>query len=309
MTTITDHPIQNSKTRYLQASNIGSKACELVHSQDNGTIFGVNSRGIFIRTHSRWLIFISSERFPGPLSINVHDLQEVMHILSPGDQVDIVSGNISLGENLVVSSRNLAAWHPDPRDGDGQTPEVIRERLVNASELSASSDISTGLSVLLPMLASIEANTPRVVENLPRWIEAIYNLLIGSNGYLLGEEFFDLLGAGPGLTPSGDDFTIGYLLALNRWGHLLSSPDNLSVINQQIVSAAYQKTTTLSANLIECAALGLADQRLINALDWLVAGTGHDIGVIDDLLSWGSSSGGDVLVGFAAALIPSISVR
>jgi hypothetical protein len=148
-----------------------------------------------------------------------------------------------------------------------------------------------------------------VVENLPRWIEAIYNQLIGSNAYLSGEEFFDLLGAGPGLTPSGDDFTIGYLLALNRWGHLLSSPDNLSVINQQIVSAAYQKTTTLSANLIECAALGLADQRLINALDWLVAGTGHDIGVIDDLLSWGSSSGGDVLVGFAAALIPSISVR
>jgi hypothetical protein len=309
MTTITDYPIQNSKAMYCQASSIGSKACDLVHSQDNGTIFGVSSRGIFIRTHSRWLIFISSERFPGPLTINIDDIQDVMRILAPGDQVDIASGDLSLGDNLVVSTRHLAAWQPEPPYGEGEALEVIQERLVKASELATSSGISTGLSVLLPILASREGDAPRVVENLPRRIEAIYNQLIGSKGILMGEEIIDLLGAGQGLTPSGDDFTIGYLLALNRWGHQISSPANLSAINQAIVSAAYQKTTTLSANLIECATLGLADQRLISALDWLVAGSGHDARVIEELLSWGSSSGGDVLVGFAAALVPIISVH
>jgi hypothetical protein len=58
----------------------------------------------------------------------------------------------------------------------------------------------------------------------------------------------------------------------------------------------------LSANLIECAALGLADQRLISALDCLIAGDQPGLEAIDQLLTWGSSSGADVFAGFAAAL-------
>ena len=87
---------------------------------------------------------------------------------------------------------------------------------------------------------------------------------------------------------------------------MLPPQENLDQINQEIVSAAYQKTTTLSANLIECAVQGLADQRLVAALDWLVSATGESMQVIERLLSWGSSSGGDAFVGFAAALAPEL---
>ena len=66
--------------------------------------------------------------------------------------------------------------------------------------------------------------------------------------------------------------------------------------------AAYEKTTTLSANLIDCAARGLANERLINTLDWILTGEPGEANVIANLLGWGNSSGVDAFTGMAAAI-------
>jgi hypothetical protein len=298
--------IQNYSNSAYPASGIGVKACELVHSQYSGTIFGMSSRGIFIKTPSRWLVFISKEPYLGPLTINFPMMPEN---LAPGDKIDISYGEVSLREDLVISTHHLTSWQPETPDVNALSVESIRQRLISASVILSSSKDSPGLNSLLPFLISPQDNARIITGQKPRWIEDFYNELQRSNKFPSSNSIVKLLGSGHGLTPSGDDFNVGYLLALNRWGHLLSSPANLTAINQQIVSAAYQKTTTLSANLIECAVMGMADQRLIDALDWLVAGKGHDVRVIEDLLSWGSSSGGDALVGFVAALVFSISAQ
>jgi hypothetical protein len=72
-----------------------------------------------------------------------------------------------------------------------------------------------------------------------------------------------------------------------------------------VVEAAYRDTTTLSANLIECAALGLADERLIQANDYLAVGNFQLPEISSGLLSWGNSSGVDALVGMIAAFVHS----
>ena len=91
-------------------------------------------------------------------------------------------------------------------------------------------------------------------------------------------------------------------MVLNRWKEVIFDGQDLDRLNQQVVEAAYRKTTTLSANLIECAALGLADERLIEALDWLVSGSEQEPTHLDEMLDWGSSSGIDVFVGYVVAL-------
>jgi hypothetical protein len=58
----------------------------------------------------------------------------------------------------------------------------------------------------------------------------------------------------------------------------------------------------LSANLIECAASGKADERLIDALDGIMTGSPGPEECATLLLSWGNSSGGDSLAGMALAL-------
>jgi hypothetical protein len=109
------------------------------------------------------------------------------------------------------------------------------------------------------------------------------------------------LGAGAGLTPSGDDFVTGLLLALNRWKDVLDR-DDLDRVNQSVVETAYQKTTTISANLIELASLGEGDERILKAIDWIMGGNTDKSSVVDNLLDWGSSSGVDILAGFTAAI-------
>jgi len=105
------------------------------------------------------------------------------------------------------------------------------------------------------------------------------------------------------LTPGGDDLIVGVLLNLNRWKPQSLTKEQLENFNKEIVNQAYQKTTTLSANLIECAAKGLADERLIDALDWIKSDRFDDERkLIDGLLGWGNTSGIQVFIGFLLAL-------
>jgi hypothetical protein len=110
------------------------------------------------------------------------------------------------------------------------------------------------------------------------------------------------LGAGPGLTPSGDDLVIGLLLALNRWGDWLAGGFDIPKLSRLTSQAARQKTTGLSADLITCAGNGIADERLIAALDGLMTGDPSLTACAEMLLAWGASSGVDSLLGMGLAI-------
>jgi len=113
----------------------------------------------------------------------------------------------------------------------------------------------------------------------------------------LASLLMSVLGKGQGLTPAWDDFIVGLTLCLNRYQDSRLNKDDLEVFNRKIVEAAYKKTTTLSANLIESASLGLADERLIDMLDLMVSGIARNEHVIDRLLTWGHSSGVEAFYG------------
>ena len=111
-----------------------------------------------------------------------------------------------------------------------------------------------------------------------------------------------LLGYGPGLTPAGDDVILGMLLSLNRWKPSNNAYIDLPRLNARIIEVAYRQTTTLSANLIECATLGLANEQLVDAIDF-VMGTPHKIEtILPRLLGWGDTSGVATFVGMTLTL-------
>ncbi len=106
----------------------------------------------------------------------------------------------------------------------------------------------------------------------------------------------ELLGAGPGLTPAGDDVVAGALAACALSGGG-PSPDALG----QLLSRARQATTTLSAALLSCAAAG---QIVPEATAFLRALSG-DAAVqpaLARLRAVGSTSGTALAVGLTAAL-------
>ena len=112
-----------------------------------------------------------------------------------------------------------------------------------------------------------------------------------------------MLGLGRGLTPSGDDLICGLLMFFNRWPALCPlSSAHLNEFNRWVIHASRERTTALSTSLLELACLGTGDERLINAVDGLATGATEIDSWLPKLLSYGSSSGGDALLGMAIAI-------
>jgi hypothetical protein len=209
-----------------------------------------------------------------------------------------LAASISVGESPV--------WQPPSVPVPLGTIKNRRSRVETAAREIIQRRSGVGLSPLLgAFLGYSEFQSGKGSKFRPQLgdIHSIQGFLENKDMAALAGLLPEFLGSGQGLTPSGDDFVIGTLLSLNRWHEPRFSDDDLSPLNRAIVSASYNRTTRISANLIECAALDQADERLIDAVDYLATGEERYTGVIPRLLDWGNSSGVDAFVGMAVALL------
>ncbi|HOV47631.1 MAG TPA: DUF2877 domain-containing protein [Anaerolineae bacterium] len=103
-----------------------------------------------------------------------------------------------------------------------------------------------------------------------------------------------LAGWGPGLTPAGDDFLAGLLLAL--WAQRGEAARPLCTA---IAAVAIPRTTRLSGAFLQAAAEGLADQRWHVLLQALTGASDAAIeAAAQAVLAFGATSGPAMLAGF-----------
>jgi hypothetical protein len=245
---------------------MGPMAKKVISRTTDGVLLGVSSKGIYLRVGEKQVVFLSSEDFRGPLTVNVSVLKQSLQTVSPGKGCQISSGKIVIpGAGIEILADNCPIWQTPIRP---QPKSQIERRSILKSFISG----------------------------IPNWLETQYRW-----GFSI-QKASKLLGKGEGLTPFGDDIIIGVLLCLNRWGDSLKPGKDVKEFNKHIVQAAYRKTTTLSANLVECSSQGQADERLIRAIDYLMSANANPDTIRDDLLEWGYSSGLGVLTGMAMAI-------
>ena len=71
---------------------------------------------------------------------------------------------------------------------------------------------------------------------------------------------------------------------------------DLERLQRDLISLSYRKTTGLSGNLIECAARGEADERLLALVDSIFSGAPSvELGALP-MLTWGSSFWGRPMI-------------
>ena len=107
-----------------------------------------------------------------------------------------------------------------------------------------------------------------------------------------------LVGLGPGLTPAGDDWLAGWLLAQ----HLTEDLTGLRNLSG-LVGLAADRTTTLSRALLACAAAGEADAAWHALLATLAEVPMTNLPIYqstETILSHGATSGAAMLTGFCA---------
>ncbi|MGB2964189.1 MAG: DUF2877 domain-containing protein [Anaerolineales bacterium] len=284
----------------ILAAQIGDFVNQILQRQTQAVLSGISSRGIYLQPPGDWTLFISWERFHGPLTINIAGKPDPLNIIQPGSEARLNLREIIFpGDKIQIYLGEANIWHspPPPIKTDINTRQVeiiIQDALRLAKEnpyLSLLEGILPGNQIPLPEIAGFDACLDPFLDRLEeKNLDQALNHLSG------------LIGLGPGLTPLGDDFLLGVILTLNRWQYSLFPEHNIEKLNQSLLKSISEKTTTLSASLLACGAEGIADERLIRVLDSFFGEDDLKPGIVEELLSWGSSSGIAVLAGMIAVV-------
>lgn len=298
MTSLKRSPIKYTHT--YAASSVGHLAKAQMMENNTGRIIGSTSRGFFILSTGQRVMFVSYEKERGPLTVNLSD--------PPIQPLPVFVGQDVLlyGDGIVIDNLEThcllepdALWMPPNPPADIRPLSVIDATMRELVTHIQDTRRGVGFAPLLAFIFDLSARPTVPITLQPTIVNVI----------LLKQQLFtrpfleslpqikELMGLGRGLTPSGDDFICGMLLAVNRLPKRPHYQPQLDDFIEQIVELAFAKTTALSANLIRAAAQGSADERLIDAIDGLFNGKLTPTQILAGLEAYGSSSGLDAFAG------------
>ena len=304
----------------LVVRTVGSIAADLLASAPGSRITGVTSRGVFLQlrlpeapggkagalaaTMREWVIFLSAERWRGPLSLNLELSPGAALPLAVHTPVEIQPGSLFFPTaRLELVTTGAAVWQaPEP----ALAPLSRVERLARLQAVIQQVLFAGQESSLVELLswAAVEAPAPPWSQ-ASTGLQRLWRLKQACNrpdSAELVESLGAFQGLGAGLTPAGDDLINGFLLALGRWKVLFPPGLAAGGLQQSLPERAAAATTSLAASLTACASLAQSDERLVLALDGLVTGVPAAGECAALLASYGRTSGFDALIGMAAAL-------
>lgn len=278
----------------LEAACIGYKVKEAAAHEARGSIHSV-FRTVVNMSLNGDIYSISTGETPRTPYIMTIDEKLAIGI-HEGQDVQLKPEGLYLGPRLVVEMLRAAVWKPRSRKG------VMKPRL---AAISLSGSISAhgregGMKPLLNLFTeTLEEDTPysskakRVVKEL-------------INGGLSNESLgsvTDLLGLGPGLTPSGDDLLCGLLSTLH-FSRLPSSLSQAKVRLELLVKEEIgRRTNTISGSFLRHYSDGLVDENTDDLITALSKGSLNQMdNAVERLCRIGHSSGTDIAIGVLVAL-------
>ena len=117
-----------------------------------------------------------------------------------------------------------------------------------------------------------------------------------------------LVGLGPGLTPSGDDFIAGYLAALWSRAGFESGIDAMLPSLADALAPLFLRTNAISRQMLSDAVQGRFAERLVD-VTLAVANAGDVVDASAHALASGHSSGADTLCGLLFGYAPDLAMQ
>lgn len=282
----------------INASAIGHIAMQTLQTESSAKIWGHTSKGLFAVTENKKTLFITDQKPKGPLTINICSTIPDNQICKVEMQLQLAPAMIGWPHTdfIIELEPDTPIWNPTFADKLHLNIDLLlkRGKLLEDQMNNQYQNKRSWFSLSLNEAGFRGDSKTGLPTNLANHLLIALSSMDESKTYASLTPF---LGLGEGLTPSGDDFLCGFLLAIHLWQGKLSPHFDLHSTSQRIVASAWQKTSTLSANLIKCAAIGSADERIINCLQWLGGSKKSGPTILEELLTYGNSSGADILAG------------
>ena len=246
------------------AASVAGRFAREALAAGEGEVCAVFRRSFYLRFEKKYACIGDASLRRGPLNALVADFSEP-----------------SLGATVTVSTDNAQRWEPATRGNGRLNTEALRACLDGHVPEEGLGCLILGVHNPLAMHAQ------PALEALDRWLA----------GNALGPEAAQLIGLGPGLTPSGDDYLGGILVAL-RWVGRGAQADSLW---RWIEPRLAGRTGELSIAHLAAAASGEAHEALHGLLEDLSAWEAPDLlPALARLDAVGHSSGWDALAGIVA---------
>ena len=299
MAMIQGHAVGAFGRGVLQAVSVGSHAYRLLRSPASGRVMAVFDRSLYLALGSHWCCISSVELGKGPFNISVN-LPGSIDALVVGDRVAVNDQGLNLGSHIHVSTVTASIWKPPT-----VPPWSIKTFVRGLDLLNQICPICCPTMGFANLLWSRPPETKRsreaqiaapAITQLKEWLRgAINDDMCGSPPASISV----LVGLGPGLTPSGDDFLAGLLIALCVAGQ---SPI-AARIYQAVGPFLTQGTNPVSRLHLAAAAEGAGSEMLHLLLHALLVGDEDTIPKrLSAIAQVGQCSGWGGLAGMVTAL-------
>lgn len=297
---------------YLEATSVGSTAARSLNQDRIGQVHSVFTRVVNVLTSGNRLIsVVGADVGNGPINI-VTNLPQSMSMTSIGirknHEVLNVDGLMVLGKNiLIISTKNAKEWKPQRifRGGSLLAVKKIRDNLMTMKEVTCAYGRIGGLAQLiecveegrLDKFASRELN-PFAWRALPH-LSMLMKTIRTGDYQDIKRSAQELVGLGPGLTPSADDVLSGLMASLTLISENLNIfGDLVSEVNKSIISCIQGKTTLISQEFLMHAAVGEANEPILALIEKIVTARPNEVEeATKHVLAIGEASGTDVVLG------------
>lgn len=299
---------------YYKVKHIGKLASDLLVPGVQGSILASVSRAIYLYLEALdEIIWLMDERVP----LHRRGLQVVGAIphLSVGSPF-IIEGRTLIAEAVRADFSNATLWEMQGficNDKTLPNDLFIRVRELAISLIKTSNPSSFG--EIIPGLLDATSEYPPSFEEKPfvtlpplaqtiieEWLKAV----VEGDHLIEWEKAQSLLGLGPGLTPSGDDFIGGVLFGSHVLNQICPTAVPLRLATKEdFLTYARSFTNPISFTLLKDHALGHSMEPLHQLAHGLLQGQPLEplLEITRQLIQIGHSTGWDILAGFITILL------
>ena len=245
------------------------------------TVEAVFARSFYLRAGDDFICVGEPGIGNGPLTLTGR--LDALPDLQPRQPAEVGERCILIDGRIRLSLDGSETWRA-PRWPASPSPDRLIDICSALARRAAIDAPEEGFARLPPIARSR-------IARFERWLS---DVLAGDEG--TASDAVGLLGLGPGLTPSGDDFLAGALAALDCIGER----DAHAALARAVLAALPGATSPLSACLLRAAAAGHIGEAIHRAVSSAMAGdVDAAIAAVETI---GHSSGWDMLAGVATAL-------
>lgn len=284
-------------SNHFAITSAGKLALNAIDYPKHGRVTALFERSFYIEINDNWFCFGASSLPLGPLNLQTNvpaNINWQASGLQLEDQVKISAFHIHFGSRFAFSYRDAESWQPDLTIDLDKT--TIAAGLATLTQQALSMAPADGLASFLFPDGSLIAALPCAAPAI-----AAMTKFIGDenpNSEIIRESVISLIGLGPGLTPSGDDFLGGMMIASS----LLGEYEKLRILVDTVETAA-SATNDISRAHLKAAAQGIGAEPLHATISDIVTNRDQALKAsLKRLDAIGHCSGWDALTGVVITL-------